>query len=208
MKLALNSIYVVITLIVLLSCSSAVDNKDRNDPKAIELNDRAMGIFTKYQFFHVSKVVSEMEEALNLLDSAIATDEKYYTAYMNKVNVLSKLDRLSDAIEVLSFVINDSENNAEIYSTRGFFYEKLDDMENANKDYLLSLKSYDNRLLENPNSIEDKTGKIFISIFIDGKEQAIEKIELLEKQNPNDLNVKIIKDGIEEFDRKQYIEGM
>ncbi|NQX97710.1 MAG: hypothetical protein HRT73_07495 [Flavobacteriales bacterium] len=76
MKLALKSIYVVITLFVSLSCSGD-DNEIRNDPKAIELNNRAMTIVTKYQFTHVSKVVFEMDEALILLDSAILIDGNY-----------------------------------------------------------------------------------------------------------------------------------
>ena len=207
MKLVLKSIYIVVTLVVSLSCSG-VDNEVRNDPKAIELNNRAMTIVTKYQFVHISKVVFEMDSALTLLDSAILIDENYRTAYLNKVNVLSKLGRLNDVIEAVSVLIKKNEKDAEAYSLRGLYFEKNRDLGMAKKDYEMAIKAYDLRILENPNDLDAKTGKIFISAFIYGKEHAMKEIQILEKKYPKDMRVLLIKEGMAEFDRKKHIQEL
>ena len=102
--LILNSLF----CLFIFSCVSQTKN-DKN--KAIEFNNRAIDLMINTD----DTSVTVLNRALGLLDSAIAIDNFNCLFYSNKVQILIKLNKIEQTIEVLSSLLKEK------CQTPGFF---------------------------------------------------------------------------------------
>ena len=220
MKQIYKYLYFLIFTIIFSACSDNIKNDEKNvvnliskeqknvNPSAIIFNNDAMAIYSKNMFNPLPKVRLEFEKALEMMDKAIELDGDYILFYANKATILIKLERYNEAIESLGKISNIDSNYVESISLQGFIYEKLGENDNAYKKYQEAIDVYNYQLTQNPKNIEIKVNKIFIKMFLEGKEFAQLDIDSLSNAHPENESIDFMKETIKYFDRKNYIQNL
>jgi len=220
MKQIYKYLYFLIFTIIFSACSDNIKNDEKNvvnliskeqknvNPSAIIFNNDAMAIYSKNMFNPLPKVRLEFEKALEMMDKAIELDGDYILFYANKATILIKLERYNEAIESLGKISNIDSNYVESISLQGFIYEKLGENDNAYKKYQEAIDVYNYQLTQNPKNIEIKVNKIFIKMFLEGKEFAQLVIDSLSNAHPENESIDFMKETIKYFDRKNYIQNL
>jgi tetratricopeptide (TPR) repeat protein len=114
------------------------------DKKAIDLNNRAMKLADKGLL--KSKPDSlKCEEAIALLDSAIAQDSTYTVPYTNKATILSALQRKAEAVATISKLVSLRPDFAEGFGLLGMLNECMGKKAEAIDWYRKSLHLYQTR---------------------------------------------------------------
>lgn len=198
---------VVALILFFVKCSTESSKKEIKS-KAIELNDRAMIIYSEAIFKPLDVSRDELNKANNLLKQAIEIDENFVLAYINRANVLIKLKEYEEAINLLQRASELKENFAEVISMQGFLYEKIGNLDSANKKYQQAIEAYNKRIADNSNNIEDKVSRSFMLIFIEDKNTALEEIKKLSEEYPENPLVREMEQTIRNFNREAYIKDL
>lgn len=203
--MSLNSIkYCVVAFcFFLFSCGTDTLNENIN-PHAKSLNDEAMEQYSQIMYKPLHESETQLEDILAKLNEAIELDVNYALAYSNKANVLIKLQRYENAIEVLEEASKLKDDYAEVISLQGFYYEKIGESKLANEKYQEALKAYNNRI-SSSGKLEDKASRAFILLFTHGKQSALKEINRLKDEYPEDQLVEGMKQTIDFFNRETYI---
>lgn len=83
------------------------------------------------------------EEALDLIEQAIAEDPNFYEAYCNKAAITAQLGRYGDAAKALEQATTLRPKLAEPHVFRGIYLEKSGDADGARKAYERAIGLYD-----------------------------------------------------------------
>jgi tetratricopeptide (TPR) repeat protein len=209
-------IYFLIILSIVGSCTQETKNEENTtlinktqlkyipNQEAVRLNDSAVSLLIQIDPFQDSINAKLNLKALTYLNKAIKVDSLYQLAYSNKIDVLKSIGRLEDAIRTLELASKIFYGYAESYSVRGFLYEKLGKKDSAIIMYDLALKSYQNRVLEDPENINHQINVAFILLFTDGQTEALNEIEGI-IQKTSDKQAVDFRSVIKSFERDKFI---
>lgn len=182
-----------------LSCRDKIKERSYN-PKAIELNNRAMDIYS----INVGNPDST-KKAIQLLDAAITLDSTYYVAYGNKSTILCGLGDEVGSLEVLKKILSIDSSILELKMGMGFMLEKMGKLNEANIIYKSVLHSYDQKIKLEPNNHNLKLDRAFIILFTEGKDKGILEYKQLAIKYREIEGKKLQEDLFISFDRADYI---
>ncbi len=139
-----------------------------------------------------------LEDAIVLLDSAIARDSNYFPAYANKCNYLWELKRNQEAF--ITAKLSSKIEKVKSWSILGLAFEHLEKLDSAKVCYKNFLSHYSTQ--NNPYPEE-----IFLLIYvtvIEGKEKALVKLsEILNENQKEEFDMKQFKEIINEIESYQ-----
>lgn len=140
----------------------------------------------------VAKVeAGALEEALTLLDQAIAEDPGYPLPYKNKAAVLGKLDRFPEAADTLTALLKRYPDDADAYLAQGVFQERSGNKAEARICYATAAEKYA-ALPDRPETdLERRLALVQCAYLLSGRAEALKAInEVLAKYPENDLAMK------------------
>ena len=170
--------------IALLLCSCGAEQDDPRQ-QAIALNNKAA------QTFHKAP-----EEALQLLDEAIAADPNYIMAYSTKAAFLGSLERYKEAAEVMGEAVHLDPDFVEGHIGRGAFLEKAGKTDEAQACYKKAVMLLDERLVKNPEDSYARAHRAFL-IYLQGSEkEAMRILDKMIEDDPGDSLASGVRDVI------------
>lgn len=187
------------------------DLKTDFNASAKNLNNKAIEILSGVSGEPITSQDSlHLESALTFLNKAIKLDSQYYLAYANKANILSKLKRYNEAIEILERIIKIRPDYAEGIANQGFLYEKMGDINKADEKYKSAIGAYIRRL-NDPykimNKINVQVDIAFMLLFTESKEMATQAIDTIIARNPDSKIAIYMKGTIMSFNRQEFIKN-
>ena len=190
----MTRLIIFILIWILFDSCSGIDKKGIYNPKAIELNEKAVDQMQR----------GNNDSALILFDKAIAIDETYYIPHSNKVSIYITRKEFDKALSEMEIVIKKKPDLAEGWTFTGILNEGLGDTLGAKKYYKKSVEIFDKRIF-NPEKKDDIIANRLnraVSLILLGKEKdGKEELKKLKTENP-DNNV------FDEFlkrNKKEYI---
>lgn len=197
----------IIFLVLLISCSQPNAPTYVPNPKAVELNNEATKLMFELSLFDTTKHIRTYKHVLKILDEALLIDSKNSIIYDNKNKVLIKLGRFDEALISLKEATITIENFAEGYMGIGFLYEYMNDESSANSNYKKAIDTYKVRNLgaNLEKRIHNNCEIAFAKLFLNKPELAIQQIENLKSDYPNNEQVMVYYDLISNFDKKKFL---
>jgi tetratricopeptide (TPR) repeat protein len=179
---------------------------DRKNGHVFVLNDMSVELMEKSLRYEKGSYVRDslLNEALSYANAAIEIKEDFYYAYLNKANILKSLGKYDAALKTLEELLKVKEDYPEAIFIMGLIYEKTGNMNKAKQKYESALKAYEDYLKTPMATEQDKTNKDLVLLFIEGKEKALRRINEQIKENPENINLLINKQIIEQFNREEY----
>lgn len=185
--------YFLIFMTIFQSCSGQ-DMKPDYNPKAIELNNKAV----KY-----AQTFKE-DSALILYDMAIELDETYYLPHSNKINIYVSRKQFDKAVYESEMVIKKKPDLAEGWVFAGMLYDRQGDREKAKKYYEKSIDIFNNRI-ENPakaNMISaNRLNRAFSYILLGQEEKGKAEMTLLKQEEHENIMI----DEFLKISKEEYI---
>lgn len=185
--------YFLIFMTIFQSCSGQ-DKKPDYNPKAIELNNKAV----KY-----AQTFKE-DSALILYDMAIELDETYYLPHSNKINIYVSRKQFDKAVYESEMVIKKKPDLAEGWVFAGMLYDRQGDREKAKKYYEKSIDIFNNRI-ENPakaNMISaNRLNRAFSYILLGQEEKGKAEMTLLKQEEHENIMI----DEFLKISKEEYI---
>lgn len=223
MKLII-SIIVAILLTSLFSCdfNAKTNSKQINSSTEILSND---SIVEDLSVGEINEIISQimreskksyidylekdslLNKALLYCQIAKKKDSLFHYSYLNKANILRYQGDYKKSIEELSSLLSIKENYPEALFTIGLIYEKIGERDLAIEYYKKALISYNEYLKLPESTAMDEANRKMLLIFIEGKEKALIRIAQEIKENPDDRDILIDKNIIEEFDREAFFKS-
>ena len=170
---------ILVYVLLLFGSCDGQKNKDVYNPKAIQLNNKAIEFLKTQQY----------DSALTYLDKSIKIDTSYYLAYGNKSTVYCTLKDFKEALIVTEKEIEVKPDLAEGWTFAGMLNDKLGDTLNAVKYYKRSIEIYNERILNPDKQKYLKANEInrALSYVLMGQEQiGINEIKKLRELYPSD----------------------
>lgn len=129
-----------------------------------------------------------LEEALQLLDQAIAEDPGYPLPYKNKAAVLGKLERFQDAAEALTALLTKHPDDADAYLAQGVFQERAGNKAEARICYATAAEKYAALPNRPETDLDRRLALVQCAYLLSGRAEGLKKInELLDKYPENSL---------------------
>jgi len=147
---------------------------------------------------------SLLNEALNNFNKAINEKKDYYRAYYNYAIVLVAKKQYDAALHALEELLEVQESDPGTFLLMGMLYEKSGNVGIAEQQYERALKAYDEKLKTPMTSFQDSLDKDQVLLFLEGKENALERINARLKKDPQNVDLLMAKQSIEQFDREEY----
>lgn len=176
------------------------------DSNALRLNNKAARLIGDAGHSYDSLKGLLYDSAIAYLNQAIEIDSLYLLAYTNKAQALQRKGSLSQALEVLYKMEIIKPDLAEAIMGQGLILEKMGNTELANKKYSQALEAYAKRLENNPDNTRVQSDIAFLYIFLEDKDKAIDEIQNLILEHPDNEELKVIEGLIKNFERKKFIE--
>lgn len=176
------------------------------DSIALKLNNRAVLLIGDAAHTYDTLKSVLYDSAITYLNQAIEIDSSYLLAYTNKAQALQRKGSLEEAVEVLSKAEMIKPDFAEVLMGQGFLLEKMGKVELADKKYGQALKAYEKRLDDETRKIKAQSDIAFLYVFLEDKNKAIDEIQNLVLENPDNDELKAMEGFIKGFDRKKFIE--
>jgi len=138
MNMKILGIRSLLILLLIIGCTN--NNKSRakqvhmqniTPRDCVLLNDSAFKYITRYNFKHSSK---DLDTALFLLKQATLCDTGYFVAYSNMANTYDAMRGYKNEIRTLNKMIY-IKNSWWTLTRKGLAYQKLNDVNSANKEY-------------------------------------------------------------------------
>jgi Flp pilus assembly protein TadD len=200
-------------ILLIVTCCHEGEKKEQQkenrthqpDSNAVKLNNKAVKLIGQVRPHNDSLNGVFYDSALTYLNQSIEVDSLYLTAYTNKAQVLLRKNLLEKAIEVLSKVQSIKPDFAEVIMGQGFILEKMGNIELADSKYRQALGAYEKRLNDNPGSAKVQSDIALLYIFLEDRNRAMDEIQNLILENPNNQELKAMQDYIKDFDRKKFI---
>jgi tetratricopeptide (TPR) repeat protein len=180
----------------LISCSEQKkhDSQGPYNPKAIELNNRAVKLINQYK----------NDSALLLLDKAIDIDESYYMPHSNKVNIYVSQADYKKALRESELAIEKRPDLAEGWTMAGLLNEKLGDTLKAQQYYQKSIDLFEARINDpkkKDQMVANKLSRALSLILVGKEEEGKEELNKLKQENPDNFMI----DQFLKINRKDFI---
>ena len=168
-------------LILFISCSGQ-DKKESYNPKAIDLNNKAVQLMQRF----------ENDSALILFDKAIEIDNNYYLPHSNKCGIYIGRKQFDKALQESEMVIKKKPDLAEGWTFAGMLYDKQGDTLTAKKYYKKSIEIFDDRI-KNPEKKDQLTANrlnsAFSLILLGQEAKGKDELRKLKVENPDNLMI-------------------
>lgn len=185
------TIYLILTLCI--SCSKQA-KKESYNPKAIELNNKAVELMQR----------SQNDSALILFDKAIELDETYYLPHSNKIGIFIVKNQFDKALHESEMAIMKKPDLAEGWVYAGILHERQGDSMTAISYYKKSIEIFNERI-KNPKKKEDiipnKLNRALSLILLGQEIEGKEEMRKLKAENPEDLLI----DEFIKINKQDYI---
>ena len=206
----------ILILLVVLATVSCKERESRSpsdkssvtyqpDSNAVRLNNSAVDLIGQVSLYNDSLNGVLYDSALAYLDKAIGIDSLYWNAYSNKVQVLLRQGQFGKSLEVLDELQSIKSDFAEAIMAQGFILEKMGRNEGAIDKYKQALDVYKKRLKNDPGNLWAQSDIAFLYLFLEDKNRAIDEIQNLILENPNDKRLKTMERVIKDFNREKFI---
>ena len=170
---------IILNLIWILfaSCSGG-DKKEVYNPKAIELNDKALAQMQKFN----------NDSALILFDKAIEIDKTYYLPHANKVGIYVGKKEFEKALAESEIAISQKPDYAEGWAFAGMLHHGLGDTLVAKTYYKKSIEIFDKKIL-NPKEKEhlfaNRMNRAVSMILLGQDKDGKDELKKLKVENPD-----------------------
>lgn len=167
-----------VILILLTSCSGK-DKKKANNPKAVELNKKAVLQMQKFNY----------DSALILFDKAIEFDKTYFLPHANKAGIYVRKKEFEKALAECEMAVTEKPDYAEEWTVAGMLHYGLGDTLTAKTYFKKSVEIFDKRIL-NPEEKEhifaNKLNRAVSLILLGQEKEGKEELNKLKMENPDD----------------------
>lgn len=185
----MKNIISIIFLMILLSPVTYYSQNNLNT-EAQDLTNQAIQIY--------QEDYDKLEDAIVLLDKAIAIDSNYFLAYSSKCNFLWELKRNQEAFVTAKLATRIE--NVKSWNILGLAFEHLNKLDSAIVCYKTFLSTYPS---------QDKGEQIFLLLFVavvEGKDKALTKLNEIFGEHQKDEFYLNIKNEIEYYQGGGIIE--
>nr|WP_319266232.1 tetratricopeptide repeat protein [uncultured Draconibacterium sp.] len=191
---AINLVISALIFITIFQSCNGQGKKHDYNPKAIELNNKAV------EYAHTFKE----DSALILYDMAIELDETYYLPHSNKINIYVSRKQLDKAVYESEMVIKKKPDLAEGWVFAGMLYDRQGDREKAKKYYEKSIDIFNDRI-ENPDKADmisaNRLNRAFSYILLGQEEKGKAEMTLLKQEEPENIMI----DEFLKISKEEYI---
>lgn len=153
-------------------------------PRAIALNNSAMMLASS----SVYRDTNDLKRAVTLLDSSIAIDSSYRTAYNNKVSLLSTQGKKKEAAATLEEWMRRYPSDQDV---RFFYAWVLKDKNKMREVAPVLLNRQDSLIRSHPDSVVLKAYRPFWMYVAGHKQEAVSEIDSLAARYPNSMDIDI-----------------
>ena len=161
----------VIFLSFIISCKS-----DKISEKSIELNNKAINSISAEKY----------SDALKYSEEAIKADEKNYSAYTIKAQMLIKENKLNEAEKTIQKQLEIKSDFAEGWTFKGLINDLSGNPKQAIQDYQKSIELFENRNINKEFNPQFNDSNIYLSaILIGDKKSQIKMTEIENKWKDN-----------------------
>ena len=169
------------------------------------LNNNAVKILqTIHQVSDDKTKDSLLNDALRDVNTAIQKDSDFYYAYLNKAAILRVQGKFEESADALQELLERNIYPEAIFAL-GLTYEKLGNLQLANEKYREALAAYDKHLKTPHAIVQDEINRLFVLVFVEGKENVLKQIEDQLEKEPENTELATNKRIIEEFNREEFI---
>jgi Tfp pilus assembly protein PilF len=166
-----------VILILLTSCSGK-GKKEVYNPKAIELNNKAVLQMQKFND----------DSALILFDKAIEIDKTYYLPHANKAGIYVRKKEFEKALAECEMAVTEKPDYAEEWTVAGMLHYGLGDTLTAKTYFKKSVEIFDNRILtpeEKEHIFANKMNRAVSLILLGQEKDGKEELKKLKAENPD-----------------------
>ncbi|MCB0762665.1 MAG: tetratricopeptide repeat protein [Flavobacteriales bacterium] len=179
---AINLIISFLIFISILQSCNGQDKKPEYNPKAIEMNNKAV------QYAQTFKE----DSALILYDKAIELDDTYYLPHSNKISIYVERKQFDKAVYESEMVIKKKPDLAEGWVFAGMLYDRQGETEKAKKYYEKSIEIFNDRIA-NPDKTDmisaNRLNRAFSYILLGQEEKGKAEMTLLKKEEPENIMI-------------------
>ena len=195
-----KSILSLTLIMIILSCKQ--DDKYSEDEISLsqELKSKA------YELYTLHDQPDSLRKSLGYLSLAMEIDSLDHRILITSAQILVKIGKRDSAIQVINKALDIKPNFAEAISFKGFILERIENLYEANKNYLKAIHIYDSLQIEMNKSY--LYNKIFISLFVNDKNDVISELDYMISTIPQDSFLLYLKNNIiKNFDRAVFLES-
>ncbi len=183
--------------------------------KSMKFNAVASKIIVNSSKPLTSQETVDLRNAIVLLDSAIAIDPFVSSNYINKSHAQQILGLYPEAIKTLDIIIKIAPYLGELYSEKGFIYEKMGKLDSANISYKNAIDQL-NKRISNSNENTKKSEEIKLNALMEKAflesllnfKKGLSQINSLIKKYPDNQDLKLFKKvWFDDFNRKEFIDN-
>ena len=191
-------------LICLFSISICSWAQTPERQKAIELNGEAAKLFSK-----VYSSKDTADQAIELLDQAIASDSLYRPAHWNKASLLCRRGERKEALKALDRLARIQPDFIGILSWGGNILERMGQKEKAKKRYLRDIAKCNAIIKNGPDSlrISANISKATFLMLLNGKKRGIQEYKIIAAKYPDSEFVKSKRETFYDFNRIKYLQN-
>lgn len=179
-------------------CHSAHTGEYRPSKHALNLNNRAVRAFEE----------GDYEQALVLVNDALAAEPGFAQAYANKAAVLEKMGRNGEAVAVLESLLAIQPDYAEAYIPLGLLLERLGRASDAAERYRAALDVFGKRREEAPDDTVARLQQAIAQYLLNNKRVALQELRQLQASQPGNELAERVRRRIEQGDRDTFISGL
>lgn len=191
-----------ILLAIMMICSTC-KSQPRDIGQANEYNNIGTKLLIEYNSNQDS-----LRKAANYFDKAIQNNDTLYAAYTNKLAVLLALGECDKATSYIDKILNLRKGDEGLIVMKANLLERQGRMDKANRLYIVALEDYNEKIAKYPNENSLKVNRVFVQLFIEGKDEAMKKYYQLKREYPHDMSILCMEDTFIEFDRDEYIKSI
>lgn len=189
---------IILNLIWILfaSCSGGI-KKETYNPKAIELNDKAVTQMQKFNY----------DSALILFDEAIEIDKTYYLPHTSKAAIFIRKNELDKALIESEKVIKLKPDFAEGWTFVGLINDRLGNTQIAMECYKKSIELFDRKIADpkmKTKAFANKLNRAFSLILLGQETEAKQEIKKLKEEKPDNIMIEVLL----KFSKQDYMNQM
>ena len=196
-----KSILSLTLIMIILSCKQNDKSSKNEISLSQELKSKA------YELYTLHDQPDSLRKSLEYLSLAMEIDSLDHRILITSAQILVKIGKRDSAIQVIDKALGIKPNFAEAISFKGFVLERMKNLHEANKNYLKAIYIYDSLLYIKMNK-SYLYNKVFISLFVNDKNDVISELDNMIPTIPRDTFVLYMKNNIiKNFDRAVFLES-
>ena len=173
----MTRLLIINLILILLGSCSGKDKKEVYNPKAIELNKKAVSQMQKLN----------NDSALILFDKAIEIDKTYYLPHANKVGIYVRKKEFEKALTEMETAITEKPDYAEGWAFAGMLHYGLGDTLLAETYYKKSIEIFDKKILnpeEKEHIIANRLNRAVSLILLGQEKNGKDELKKLKTEDP------------------------